>query len=664
MTLVDLYVRERYQTASGAPCGSCAASDECHLTSLNFYPRGYCRGRGAGGASVYGEVDEGGTLCRTDFPDDTCGDFEPGSEAEAPDECGQLWTLGACEEDGSQGAALRASKLASWCVASDVPVDEYEVPLIEVREFASADECEVGTVHQNRWRPSDSGLCLPGSYESEDGLFTHSGHMGVCNEGGELSALRYGDDQCTGPSIEPLRADGASRVCPGSDGEEVESYVVSDCGSPQIYCKRIDVTDLFGDGGDGATTTTAATETALASDVSSGVTLETTDATIATEAGDLATTAPATTLVTDATIAATVDSDSTSATPTTETLEDATTPAERTFVDLYVREQYQTASGTPCGSCAVSEECHLTSLSFFPRGYCFARGKKGVAEWAEAGAEGMLCRLDSGGTCEDFQPASEAEVPRECGQGFALGVCEEDSDGILGNNLRAMKLAAWCVASDVPVDEYEVPLIEVREYRNAEECEKGEVYRNRWRLSDPELCLPKSVEGKDGFLVHSGRVGVCSEGGELSALRYGNNECAGESIAPNDANGSSQACPAGVDEEDAVYIVNECGSPQIFCKKIDAKGLFWGGASTGGDDAGAATMATTTSTIAASPTSVGGGEEDGAAKTSSATTIATVATTVAGATPTTYIFPSLARAMAFLATLSGITAACLVMLIW
>mmetsp|Transcript_15555 Transcript_15555/g.32862 ORF Transcript_15555/g.32862 Transcript_15555/m.32862 type:complete len:334 (+) Transcript_15555:27-1028(+) len=260
--LLDLFVREKYFTASNEPCDSCAEGDGCYLRTRSFFLRGECFNRNYEKSSVYDEVTKG-VACRRDFRDSCESDEDIIFDAEDEDDCRDTWNLDECST-GSERMRL----FDSWCTYATGPSGEYTVPLLTFQEFDGENAAEkCGSAGYSHLYLPNEGGCIDHSFLTSDGEHV-DGSRAVSCDGNVFNSVRYQTDDCTGDGEETY-LDGSSEVCPESS--DAKFVYTNNCGAPTIYCKEA---PFFGDVGGDESSTAASQNGADPSISGSGVTTE------------------------------------------------------------------------------------------------------------------------------------------------------------------------------------------------------------------------------------------------------------------------------------------------------------------------------------------------------------------------------------------------------
>lgn len=236
-------------------------------------------------------------------------------------------------------------------------------------------------------------------------------------------------------------------------------------------------------------------------------------------------------------------------------------------MDLYIREKFASSAGDQCGSCAETDECFLSTRSFFLQNSCFNRNDERASVYNEV-EEGVVCRQEfRGDSCEDDgELAFDAEDAEEdCRDAWNVDECTGSE--------RMQKLSGWCTSSAAgPVGEFTVPMLTFKEYDDVEDCGSGD-YLHLLLPDEGGTCIPLSFPSRDGPFITGSRRVSCS-GSVFSAVRYESADCSGEAIkTPFD--GISDVCPASSNAPGAVF-TNDCSAPAIYCKSLTFSGITIG----------------------------------------------------------------------------------------
>lgn len=246
---LDLYVREKYETADGNRCDECDA--DCFLWQRAFFLQGSCFNRGYGASSVYDEVEDG-VVCRQDFGE-SCDEGDPKVDVEAS--CRDTWNLQECVK------GEKMKKLTDWCVEADAPEAPYTVPLLAYQQYDSVDSCGTSD-YVNILLPDEGGSCFPFDFWSKaDEVFVKGSRRVKCN-GSVLEGEMYDNPSCGGEGTK-IGYDGTSDQCPAEGDGSVFTH---DCGAPSIYCKA----SVSFSGSDGSESQKAGVGTGSGNTVNSG----------------------------------------------------------------------------------------------------------------------------------------------------------------------------------------------------------------------------------------------------------------------------------------------------------------------------------------------------------------------------------------------------------
>ena len=250
--LLDLYVFTNYRkwtnTSYSYECDFCVERDGC-VATRGFFLQGFCMNTGNNRAPrIYSQtLDEDRICLDKKFDDEDCNDnsiFDVISD----DDCGQLYTPNECNTARGQEMGL----LENWCILSDRPFGEFEIPFSVATRYDTLEECQEGYNGLEQILHDDANLCQRVASVKVDGSIVSGSRRNYCEVTtttdddvvARYYSQSYSDRSCT-ESVDLLfpKVIRSSDKC-SPDPTNVNFHWTIDCSKPKIFCKNFYDTDF------------------------------------------------------------------------------------------------------------------------------------------------------------------------------------------------------------------------------------------------------------------------------------------------------------------------------------------------------------------------------------------------------------------------------------
>ena len=182
-------------------------------------------------------------------------------------------------------------------------------------------------------------------------------------------------------------------------------------------------------------------------------------------------------------------------------------------IDLYVKHRYDVFGTTaiannetcPTGQCVDDNDSACQAeQSLHLQGYCEPYAFDNRILYAGNATASCQRALETTAACYEASQnlttnddSSATSLQEHCPFGSTpFGTCQTTSGGQVMTNLLA-----WCIQSNVPINDYTIPLAAVYEYESFQDCVVALTdfshdrvrTRFRWIVNDPHLCVPAPV---------------------------------------------------------------------------------------------------------------------------------------------------------------------------
>lgn len=276
--------------------------------------------------------------------------------------------------------------------------------------------------------------------------------------------------------------------------------------------------------------------------------------------------------------------------------------AQSSPIDLYVKHRYDVFGTTaiannetcPTGQCIDDNDSACQAeQSLHLQGYCEPYAFDNRILYAGNATASCQRALETSAACYEASQnlttsdnSSAISLQEHCLSGSTpFGTCQTTSGGQVMTNLPA-----WCIQSNVPINDYTIPLATVYEYESLQDCVVALTdsshhrvrTRFRWIVNDPHLCVPAPVlvssnDNSETTYVKGSMRRYCNSDTLVTHL-YTNRNCNDDNDSENAQKYDDNAL--GPWREPAsqcnarlltgVWVRSSCSneSPQYYCKTL------------------------------------------------------------------------------------------------